>query len=276
MDNMNWPISAQLMRHWFDSPAWSMSDNERKGEDASGKDIDYTDLKRQYPHRVVDNVVKMDWLRGFDQVKSEYSKLLLDWSTPKSRAVLHNRLKKSGWYPKKEGHQLGSSNMSALQLDNTCQINYKEVGSPTNTFNDYFGAIFKASLKIAVVGFTTYNGGKNLFHVTKAGFYLRDTYDFNIGDGFVDRHLGLGVWSKNRLLNKDETAEFLVWKGKIRTGNAWLDDKLFKKYYGFVQVWNEDFKKWSSKHGKGGDFFVFSDVKWETPGTPIPVELPDL
>jgi len=41
-----------------------------------------------------------------------------------------------------------------------------------------------------------------------------------------------------------------------------------------IQVWNEDFREWSKKYGRGGDFFVFSDVKWETPSALIPIEIP--
>lgn len=29
MDKMKWPVSAAMMRHWFENPAWHMPENER-------------------------------------------------------------------------------------------------------------------------------------------------------------------------------------------------------------------------------------------------------
>ena len=271
MDKMGWTVSAKLMRHWFDSPAWSMSDHEREGKDANGNSLDYVSLKRDFPHRVVDDVVKMDWLLGYEHVASALSRLALEWSSPNGKIQLRKRLKSAGWQPEMNFFQLGSPNMSAIELDNSCQVNRRPVGSTTNTFNDYFGAIFMATLKIAVIGHTSYNSTtkKNKFHVSKAGFYLRDTYDFNVGSGLVDKFLGLGVWSKDRLLTKGETIYYL--DGNLNGIGKMRNRAMFP---GFVQVWNENFKEWSKKHGRGGDFFVFSDVKWETPSSLIPIEIP--
>ncbi|CDG17977.1 protein of unknown function [Xenorhabdus doucetiae] len=42
---------------------------------------------------------------------------------------------------------------SAIELDIYAQVNYKEIGSLTDAIDDYFGAIGKATLKLAVRGY---------------------------------------------------------------------------------------------------------------------------
>ena len=49
--------------------------------------------------------------------------------------------------------------------------------------------------------------------------------------------------------------------------DRWLAGMLanYAMFNGFVPVHNSDFRDWQRKHRTGGDFFVFSDVKWVQP-----------
>jgi hypothetical protein len=155
-----------------------------------------------------------------------------------------------------------------------CQMNFKAFGGLSDTLDDFFGAINKATMKVAVVGEASYSYEKkcDVFKVERLGFYIRDTYDFNEdGEGlkaWLNDLAGLGVWSKDRTLSKADTAIYRVnydaVKNKIgtipmRVAAALL---LAARYPGFVPVDNGDFRKYQDKINKGGDYFVFSDVYW--------------
>ncbi|WP_338111607.1 DUF6402 family protein [Rosenbergiella australiborealis] len=91
--------------------------------------------------------------------------------------------------------------------------------------------------------------------VESVGYYLKDTYDF-IDNGYPEP---LGIWSKDRTLSKAESSVYL---SSYLSGFWGL---LFRKFSGFVPVFNEYFRKWQKKHNSGGDYIVFSDVYWTEP-----------
>ncbi|MDM0077492.1 DUF6402 family protein [Variovorax sp. J2P1-59] len=257
MDKMGWTVSAQLMRRWFATkPAWVMPQEWRDGEHPSKMPINYTLLPKS---QVDEQIVKMAWALNFDQVKAVRAVLQGSWNSPNGIDVLRTRLKHAGW---KTGQtlRLGNKHMSAMQLDLESQVNALKLGSAWDTLNDYFGAIFKASLKVAVVGkaYRSLLTGKNLFEVEQLGFYIRDTYDFN-ASWYDDAFMGLGVWSKERVLTKAQMAEYKALSS--RTPASLMARHL--RYPYFVQVENADFRRWQQKRNEGGDFFVFSDVLWE-------------
>ena len=96
----------------------------------------------------------------------------------------------------------------------------------------------------------------------RVAFYLRDTYDFNVS-WYEDSLMGLGIWSKQRCLSK---AEMLAYK-------ATPLPLLSTAFPGFVPARNTDFRRWQNQRNEGGDFFVFSDVLWETYHGPA-IEIP--
>ena len=132
--------------------------------------------------------------------------------------------------------------------------------------DDFFGALNKATLKVAVVGqaFRSWTSKRDYFEVERVGFYLRDTYDFNVS-WYEDAFMGLGIWSKQRCLSK---AEMLTYK-------ATPLPLLSATFPGFVPAKNTDFRRWQQQRNEGGDFFVFSDVLWETYHGPA-IEIPSL
>jgi hypothetical protein len=262
MDNMGWIISARLMRRWFATrPAWAMPQEWR-----SGPPVAYTEM---HPSQVDDHIVKMDWALKFKQVRAALNELRTRWASPEGLRQLGKRLERVE-LRKGLTRPLGDRRMSAKELDTSCQVNYWELGGIWDTLDDYYGSIFKATLKVAVVGtaYRSVQGSKVLFEAEHLGFYIRDTYDFNAGWA-DDVFMGLGVWSKQRVLSKAEMAGFKA----LSSPNPSHLVTRHLQYPRFVQVRNHDFRRWQQQCNGGGDFFVFSDVLWESYRGPA-IELP--
>lgn len=257
MDKMGWSVAARLMRRWFaTSPAYEMPAEIRTGRDAKGQMLDY----RTLPARQVDQeIIKTSWLMRFPSVQATSRELLENWNNNAGVVRLKKLLSQAGWMPYGNA-SLGASHWTALDLEAGSQINSRPLGSYLDVLNDLYGAVFKATLKIAVVGkaFYSHEYRSDIFCVERLGIYLRDTYDFNF-DPLVDGSIGLGIWSRDRILSKIETADYLT--------ATMLRRALI--YPGFVPVANHDFYRWRSRHHSGGDFFVFSDVHWVDPALKI-------
>ncbi|TFW32185.1 DUF6402 family protein [Massilia horti] len=250
MDNMGWKVAAKMMRQWFSTePAYVMPEKVRNSEIATPVT------------RYDDQIIKMkSWALNFPRCVEPLEHLVMNWDTPAGLKLLKKRLKDKGWTPG-SNITLGTTRMKAYELNMTSQVNRVEFGSLLDTFDDMYGALGKATVKIAVVGESKGNpAGIDIFEIEKLGVYIRDTYDFN-DDGIVSEPLG--IWSKERCLSKEEIAAW--WLMELR-------DR-FKMFPGFVPVFNSDFRRWQQAHNSGGDFVVLSDVMWIDP--PVnPVKIP--
>ncbi|RYH23198.1 MAG: hypothetical protein EON54_24945, partial [Alcaligenaceae bacterium] len=122
-----------------------------------------------------------------------------------------------------------------MQLEKNCQVNIQIFGEYTDTFDDLYGAIFKGTLKLALIGKVTRSWlrHQDTFEIDAMGVYMRDTYDFN-AEWSADQIYGLGIWSKQRLLKKHE---LLQYRSAIPQINA-------INFPGFVPVKNADFSRW--------------------------------
>jgi hypothetical protein len=235
-------------RRWFATkPAWEMPETWRPGFN-----IDYLKLP---PSQVEDQIIKMDWVLGFERVLPVIEDLQKNWNSQKGIKVLKDRLTTAGWQSGKTtviGHTLQTGN----ELDLSCQVNVRDLGRYTDPMDDMYGAIFKATLKLAVVGkaYRSFLLKKDIFEIEKVGLYVRDTYDFN-ASWFEDTFIGLGIWSRKRILSKIETASYSLMELQER-------GIIFP---GFVPTRNSDFRRWQKHRNEGGDFFVFSDVLWRPP-----------
>lgn len=248
MDNMGWKVSAQMMRRWFATkPAWAMPEPWRVG-----KNINYLALPAS---QVEDQIIKMKWVLGFDRVVPVFEDLYENWNNTKGLNTLNDRLLAKGWQPGRI-MKLGEGVTSAKGLDLSCQVNRRPFGEYIDVFDDLYGSIFKAILKVAIVGKASRSlfSKRDLFEVEKIGIYVRDTYDFNAG-WFDDSAFGLGIWSKKRMLTKREMIAYRA--ARLAT--------LGSLFAGFVPAQNNDFRRWQNQRNEGGDFFVFSDVMWIAP-----------
>ncbi|MCA6951813.1 DUF6402 family protein [Pectobacterium polaris] len=255
MDNMGWKVAPQLMRRWFSTnPAekWTV---ERKNT------LLNTDARTLNPNEYNDTIVKMNWALRYPQVYEKFNHLIKTWNSPKGIELLKYRLNSINYTPG-SSVKLGYDG-SARVLDASAQVNIIQIGSTMDTINDWYGAIGKANLKIAVRGYTSIYERRPIFALEAIGVYIKDTYDFVderiINSIDIEKPEPLGVWSKNSILTKSETAVYLSSYG------AGLFGWLAREYSGFVPVWNSDFREWQDKHNSGGDFIVFSDVFWTLP-----------
>ncbi|QWZ47941.1 DUF6402 family protein [Enterobacter bugandensis] len=252
MRNMGWEMAPKLMEHWFSiSPAYSF-DKSSKNEFLD------SDARILSSSIVNDKVITMAWAIQFEQVAAGIQLLKKNWNTIKSRNVLRKRLVELGC-DTKSFSTIGMTNDVKI-LDSTAQVNFQRIGNKTDTINDWYGAVGNANLKVCIRGSVISANEKLSVHVDALGFYLKDTYDFLDDDKFgIDIPECLGVWGKSRVLNKTETASYMT---SYTSGGFGI---LVRQYSGFVPVFNSDFRKWQEKHGKGGDYIVFSDVLWVYP-----------
>ncbi|MEX5385350.1 DUF6402 family protein [Cronobacter muytjensii] len=245
MDKMQWSTAAKLMRHWFSiQPAYAF-DVSSKDQAVNG------DPRNLSPSKINVDIVKMSWARQFEQVRNGIDALKKTWCSSKGKKQLIERLQNAGDFAN-NCIFLGYSEDVAY-LDATAQVNFKRIGHKTDTINAWYGAMGNSVLKICVRGSTSKINGKDAFLIDELGFYLKDTYDF------VDENKNsepLGIWSKNRILDKKESA---IYMSSYLSG---FFGDLARVYSGFVPVFNNDFRIWQKKHGTGGDYIILSDVLW--------------
>lgn len=243
MDKMGWRVSAALMRRWFATkPAWVMGEGDRL-RDA------FADV---HSSQLDENIVKMDWLLRFPTVRQACEQLRERWASPHGLRLLTRRLSNVGWAPGACA-SLGYGVSKGSHAESFNQVNYMAIGSYVDTFDDLFGALNMATLKVCVKGRTTLlpRSRREIFEVDKVGIYCRDTYDFG-SDWLIDNTAGLGVWSRDRCLSKAEMAAYIGLPRPVRA----------LTFPGFVPVRNADFRQWQRQKGTGGDYYVFSDICW--------------
>lgn len=250
MKSMRWPVASSLMKKWVDGGAFTLSDEIKLGSVAP---LSLTSTQFD------DTTVKMSWLLKFQRAKTAHAQVIGKALNEKALLVLKSRLSNAGW--KSGAFTLGNSKMDARALEGLCQTNFVPLGSLSDTIDEFYGAIGKGLMKVAVVGKVAIGTNKrHVFVVDKLGVYLRDTYDFN-DDGVLSQPLG--VWSKDRCLSKTEMANFYSDKLSRLNPVTWLVSRLVPPPYpGFEAVDNRSVRAWRESTGKGGDYVIYSDVTW--------------
>lgn len=240
MRRMGWQFAAVLMERWFAHAGWTMP-NDWKGNDSGAGPSTLIDEAH-----VDDQIITMAWALGFRRCEKARLALLDRLDNPASINMLRSNLKKAGW-DGISSFELGSDGLSARAIDDNCQQNAIPFGQATDSLDDMYGALGRATLKLGVVGEATldYVTGRPAFYARKAAFYIRDYYDFN-GDQF------LGVWTENGILNKSQLV-----------ANSFSDSVVYRWHGEAIGlVHNEDFRNFRKIHQLGGDFMIFSDVFW--------------
>ncbi|WP_271461515.1 DUF6402 family protein [Pantoea leporis] len=246
MDKMNWSVAAKLMRHWFSiSPAYAFTEQSKR---AALKN-DATNLPDT---QVNSDIIKISWAMQNDQVKKGVNELRSTWKSVRGIERLKFQISK-GNINKNNEKKLGYSD-SIRELDANAQVNIMKIGNKLDTINEWYGAMGNTTLKVCIRGRT--NIIDNTFIVDKIGFYLKDSYDFVDDDGNSEP---LGIWSKERILDKKTSAFYM----STYLSGVW--GLLVRNYSGFVPIFNSDFRRWQEKHNTGGDFIVLSDVLWMEP-----------
>ncbi|MDA8454883.1 DUF6402 family protein [Acidovorax sp. GBBC 3334] len=239
---LGWPVAAALMDRWFRGAGFAMPDTIKSGKRHL---IDLNSAQLE------ENTVTMQWALGFARVRTAVSVLQAQWNSPAGIAQLQEQSKQQAMGQTKPW-RFGNLNLPAKVLDETCQVNFLNVGRFGDPMDDFYGAMGEATLKIAVSGLVTPKGrGKAAIAIDELAFYLRDAYDFN-DDSFLSQLLGF--WGPGGVERIPRSAL------DIPINEQWMyadaDDASRQSYL----VQNRHFRQWRALHGRGGDFMIVSDV----------------
>ncbi|CDG17383.1 DUF6402 family protein [Xenorhabdus doucetiae] len=248
MNKMGWEMASKLMREWFNRPLFEMDDNLRK-KYILGK---ATDIPKEHYN---DSIVKMEWALKYERVQDAINELIItrlgnDKSNGRLFGPLLERNKEMN--PSSNKIYIGY-NDDIIDIDFTTQINSLDFGGKFDTNDDFKGAIGASNMELCVRGYYDLSQKKKKFLVDQIGFFIKDAYNFSGG------HEPLGIWGREGMLPLSESPKYLT----SFFGEEW--GKLYREYYGFVPVFNRDFREWQKIHGEGGDYIVFSDVHWMAP-----------
>jgi len=236
MRRMGWGVAGELMERWIHSPAWVLPIDWKKEQPL---DLSVSHLDQQ--------IVRMGWAMSNPRVRVAMNKLRVNMINGPARKLLHDRLDEGTWGG---SHRIefGNQRNSALQLDRTCQSNFEPLGGDMDTMDDVYGGLGKATLKAALIGHASRDvrTGKIALQVTHAGFYIRDTYDFN-------DFQYLGTWTTNGVLSKTAMLMNTALDGMV---SRWKGEPI-------GNLFNHDFDTYRRLTGFGGDFVLYSDVHWE-------------
>lgn len=238
MRHMGWMVAADLMERWLHSSAWVLPGVWKSQNAPDARTLPVASLDER--------IVRMSWAMASPRVRIAMEKLRTNMANEPAKKLLQRRVTKLTWGANGRAG-FGSQHDSAVDLDRTCQSNYERFGEKFDTMDDLYGALGSATLKVALVGEASRDAqnGKVSLRVTHAGFYIRDTYDFNGPQT-------LGTWTKDGVLNKKQIL-----------ANALVNGLTFQWGIPPGHVSNADFEQYRIETGLGGDFVIYSDVYWE-------------
>lgn len=184
--------------------------------------------------------ITMDWALQFSAVKNVYDGMFREkiWSNAAARPGIRRILERKGLLRSFQCVPFGDKSLTAPQAD-ADSVNYRRVGNYAYQYysyqglNDLTAALGNFALYMVIAG--TVEGTENMQRykvtISEVGAYIKDSYDFE-GDQF------LGYWDAE--------------DNSVGTLNAFAGD----------HVDNKSFRDWRAANGRGGDFLVFSDIKW--------------
>jgi hypothetical protein len=261
MRNQGWRTGAACMERWFNTPARIMSLSEKNGR------IDYTTLRAG---AVDTDLVKMAWAMRFARLSEAAIRLQREWVTQRASDLL--RVRVARWRSdrgirKDASFRFGDLSMAAPLAHKTCQANSRPVGGLLDPFDDFYAALGRATLNVAVTGMVEIYGGRTRLRVDGLGLYLRDSYEF-LGEQ------SLGYWNSQGVASFAADAEDIPTTSTAATQSDDYSIGLgrvsmsFRRQY---RVTNGSFASFRSTHKRGGDFSIFSDLY--RPTMPHPVNL---
>ena len=221
--------------------------------------------------------ITMDWVLEFPRAKRAYNELMENrmYATTNARELILKRLQDNG-YLQKFAPKTFCPCVASMPLFDTFYVQQATVTidaiyarGTMNVSDDSIGALGSFNLRMVIMAdiqAPVKNPITGRFShlplaVTDVGVYVRDVFDFE-GDQ------PLGYWD-------DESDSFSVLNG---TGQAALAKELTYRT-GLVDwpseyVSNATMRAFRRMTGRGGDFLIFSDVKWTKLTTPDIVSIP--
>jgi len=271
MQSQGWPVAASAMRRWFGGTAWTMPPNVKEGR------VLMTELP---PSALEDNLLKMEWALSFGRIKSAYELLTTEkWNNPAATVRLAGLVRDEAMQRTKQGKnandewRFGDFDKPPKSVSATSQVNFLTVGALHDPLDDFYGAVGRGTLDVAVSGMVKRaKDGKQTITIDMLGVYLRDTYDFN-GDQ------PLGAWTRNGI-DRSTFDQFV--NAYVRSYPAIATtttttpapaggkkDDPTQRY----AVSNGDFRRFRAETGRGGDYVSVSDVRVLRLATPQVLEL---
>lgn len=224
MHHHKWGNGAKLMEKWFNSPS-----NTRPAAGTPST-----------------NIIKMDWVLKYPRAKQVYDTMIKEkaWVNEAAKKEIIRMLKHKnllGGVSKKFGTPKFS-----LPIVDKDSIQFRKVGGSWDMalgdMDDLRAALANFVFKVIVIGKVEpllnqkkLPTGEYKVAIDEIGIYIRDSYDFNDAPG-DDQELGNWDFEDNSV------------------GRTALN--------GGESVKNSDFMKWRTANKKGGDFLVFSDIKY--------------
>jgi hypothetical protein len=224
MRQNGWENGAALMDYWFNSPT---NDDPKNGIPCT-------------------NIIKMNWVLTFPRAQAVYREMLRSevWANQAAQREIISMLgrksllgneKRTFGYPK-----------LVLPLVDRDAVQYRAVGDSWmdmafGGIDDLRAALGRFIFKIIVLGevepikLNSMLTGTYKVTINELGIYVRDSYDFNDANG---EDQSLGNWDAS-------------------------DNSVGRTMFnGGEEVKNSDFRQWRLDNNKGGDFIVFSDIKY--------------
>ncbi|MEJ8821799.1 DUF6402 family protein [Variovorax humicola] len=283
MDKTKRPMSARMMRHWFAGA----SNYSRTPEDVTNA-IDHNG--KPFPLSMIDqSILRLDWVLGFPRAKKVYEELVgksiyKEKAEQKLREALR-RFFRNGLptLPYRadattacggDVHRLhpafqfqrgpvdeGWSDKAALLA--------KEKFGIAMAPDDLTGALGSFSIYAAIGDFVVDRGGTAT--VESVYVYVRDSYSFlDPEEGSIAVRVAsalgatqyLGHWNQNGVylaplpLQGDGLALRAISRPLVD-----IDKSIYEKGTVMYPVTNKSFRDWRDRHGQGGDFIAYSDVR---------------
>ncbi|WAJ36340.1 DUF6402 family protein [Pseudomonas sp. GOM7] len=273
MEAIDWPVSAALMRHWFQGQPWPTENggmSTRVKEHAEWPPAQY----------IEESIVKMSWVASFDKVKPVLAELRRSWNNAAAMGQIRKHLlaaygdKAPGCYPLVFPNL--ASAVERFGYFNSRPITFAKWGS--EGLNDLRGALADFNLRVAAEGEVRVYAERIEFQPRTLLFYAEDNYDFN-DDGTVFSQ-PLGFWNFDGIAPSLLQA-FAHNAGVDAVSQGIMQQSLFgmntenqRRYMDeqskrYMLVLNSHFAEYRTRYNKGGDFRVFSDLLREPlpPGT---------
>lgn len=192
------------------------------------------------------DLIKMDWVLSFPRAEMVYRKLMQEqaWVNTPARTEIKAMLQRKNMLGDKP-MKFGTPKIGLPFVDKY-STQYRLVGGYLDMafgkIDDLRGALGNFKFKVIVIGevepivnHKRMPIGKHRVTINEVGIYVWDSYDFNDDPG------------ENQLL-----------------GNWDFDDNSAGRTLlnGGLTVRNSDFRDWREKTGMGGDYLIFSDIKY--------------
>lgn len=175
----------------------------------------------------------MAWALTFPRARQVFDELIRNkiWCNSAAQKEIAFMLRRKGLLNSTPSRKTFGRILMPAQILDADYVNQRVVSFGVSDLDDMSAALGNFVFRVVVAGEVTPIAKSSRHRVTilEIGVCIRDTYDFN-GSQF------LGFWD-----DKDNSVSML----NPLSGSS---------------VSNEDFCKWRTKTGKGGDFLIFSDV----------------